>query len=216
MKNCIILLLAGLLTTSQAIAQENVSIGPVVGLSVANFRGNTSAIGNETDWKPGLTVGGFYNYSSKTGFGFTGQLLFTQMGAQINNKTNEINLNYIQLPLLATFFFGRYGDAVRPKVFLGPSLNFMVGARDKNGNNLNGDSNNRVYNPFDLGLTFGAGVHIRLQEKIWLNLDARYGLGLLDVSKDSNKMQNSNWGLNAGISFPLGTYNKNTGRLRTR
>jgi hypothetical protein len=207
MKNCIILLLAGLLTTSQAIAQENVSIGPVVGLSVANFRGNTSAIGNETDWKPGLTVGGFYNYSSKTGFGFTGQLLFTQMGAQINN---------IQLPLLATFFFGRYGDAVRPKVFLGPSLNFMVGARDKNGNNLNGDSNNRVYNPFDLGLTFGAGVHIRLQEKIWLNLDARYGLGLLDVSKDSNKMHNSNWGLNAGISFPLGTYDKNTGRLRTR
>ena len=216
MKNCIILLLSGLMFSFSANAQENVSIGPVVGVSVANFRGNTSAIGGNTDWKPGLTAGGFYNYSSKTGFGFTGQLLFTQMGAQINNKTNEINLNYIQVPLFATFFFGKYGAPVRPKLFLGPSLNFLVGARDKDGNRLNPESGPRVYNPFDLGLTFGAGVNIKLQEKIWLNLDARYGLGLLDVSADDNKMMNSNWGINAGISFPLGTYNKNTGRLRTR
>jgi len=216
MKNCIILLLAGILSTSQLKAQENVSIGPIAGVSIANFRGNTDAIGGNTDWKPGLTVGGFYNYSSKTGFGFSGQVLFTQMGAQINNKTNEINLNYIQVPLFATFFFGQWGSPVRPKLFLGPSLNFMVGAKDKDGNNLNPDAGPRVYNPFDLGLTFGAGVNIELSPKIWLNLDARYGLGLLDVSNGGTKMMNSNWGINAGISFPLGTYDKNSGRLRTR
>ncbi|WP_026629942.1 porin family protein [Dyadobacter alkalitolerans] len=213
MKNCIILLLAVTLFVTQAQAQENVSIGPIVGVSIANFRGDVA----NTDWKPGLTVGGFYNYSSESGFGFSGQLLFTQMGAQNNNKTNELNLNYIQAPLLATFYFGQYGDKVRPKIFLGPNLNFLVGARDKDGNNLNGDSNNRVYSPFDLGLTFGAGINIRLQEKIWLNLDARYGLGLIDVTKDGNtNVKNQNFGINAGLSFPLGTYNSNTGRLRTR
>ncbi|MCE7072047.1 porin family protein [Dyadobacter sp. CY327] len=213
MKNCIILLLAVTLFVTQAQAQENVSIGPIVGVSIANFRGDVA----NTDWKPGITVGGFYNYSSESGFGFSGQLLFTQMGAQNNNKTNELNLNYIQAPLLATFFFGQYGDKVRPKIFLGPSLNFLVGARDKDGNNLNGDSNNRVYSPFDLGLTLGAGINIRLQEKIWLNLDARYGLGLIDVTKDGNtNVKNQNFGINAGLSFPLGTYNSNTGRLRTR
>lgn len=213
MKNCIILLLAVTLFATRAQAQENVSIGPIVGVSIANFRGDVA----NNDWKPGLTVGGFYNYSSETGFGFSGQLLFTQMGAQTNNKTGEINLNYIQAPLLATFFFGQYGDKVRPKIFLGPSLNFLVGARDKDGNNLNGDSNNRAYSPFDLGLTFGAGINIRLQEKIWLNLDARYGLGLIDVTKDGNSnVKNNNFGINAGLSFPLGTYNRNTGRLRTR
>jgi outer membrane protein W len=213
MKNCIILLLAVTLFVTQAHAQENVSIGPIAGVSIANFRGNVS----NTNWKPGLTIGGFYNYSSKSGFGFSGQLLFTQMGAQVFNKTNEINLNYIQAPLLATFFFGQYGDVVRPKIFLGPSLNFLVGAKDKDGNNLNGDSNNRVFNPFDLGLTFGAGLNIRLQEKIWLNLDARYGLGLIDVTKDaSTNVKNNNFGINVGLSFPLGTYNSSTGRLRTR
>jgi hypothetical protein len=216
MKNCIILLLTVTFSIFRAEAQENVSIGPIAGVSIANFRGNTSAIGSNTDWKPGLTVGGFYNYSSKSRFGFTGQLLFTQMGAKVYNKTNEINLSYIQVPLFATFFFGKYGAPVRPKLFLGPSLNFLVGAHDKDKNRLNPESGPRVYNPFDLGLTFGAGVNIKLVEKIWLNLDARYGLGLLDVSADNNRMTNQNWGINAGVSFPLGTYNKNTGRLRTR
>ena len=139
------------------------------------------------------------------------------MGSQNLNKSAEINLNYIQAPILATFFFGRFGDKLRPKVFLGPSLNFLVGARDKNGNNINGDANNRIYNPFDLGLTFGGGLNYRLQRKIWLNLDVRYGLGLLDVARnDTQNVKNNNWGFNAGLSFPLGTYDKNTGRLRTR
>ena len=215
MKNCIILVMVLVLGVSAANAQENVSIGPIAGVSIANFRGNKGNIGNQSDPKAGLTVGGFYNYSSKSGFGFTGQLLFTQMGAQVYNKGNEINLNYIQVPLLATFFFGKFGDQVRPKLFVGPSLNFLVGAKDKDGNNLNPDSNNRVYNPFDLGVTFGAGVNIRLQQKIWLNLDARYGLGLLDVSNDDNKLHNGNFGVNVGLSFPLGTYDKNSGRLKT-
>ncbi len=100
MKNCIILLLVVIFCISRAQAQENVSIGPIAGVSIANFRGDVS----NTDWKPGLTVGGFYNYSSRSGFGFSGQLLFTQLGAQVNNKTNKVTLNYIQAPLLATFF----------------------------------------------------------------------------------------------------------------
>ncbi len=213
MKNCIILLITLTLSLSQAFAQENVSIGPIAGVSFANFHG--SAI--KTEVKPGLTIGAFYNYSSKKGFGFSGQILYTQLGAKILDKTNEINLNYVQVPLLFTYFFGQYGDRLRPKVFLGPSLNFLVSAKDINGNNINGDSNSRVYNVFDLGLTGGLGLNYELTRKVWLNFDVRYGLGLLDVTKDSNSnIQNRNFGINLGLSFPLGTYDKKSGRLRTR
>lgn len=193
--------------------QENVSIGPIIGLSMANLKGDI----DNTNWKPGLTVGGFYNYSSDDGFGFSGQLLFTQLGARINQKTNEVNFNYLQIPLFATFFFGKYGQRVRPKVFLGPTLNFLLSARDINKNNINGDPNNTNYKPFDLGLTLGGGVNIRLQNRIWLNLDARYGVGLLDVTRAPNiAIFNNSLGFNAGLSFPLGTYNKKTGRFRAR
>lgn len=215
MKYYIILLSALFFTTGSLKAQENVSIGPMVGVNISNFRGNTSAIGNNPDWKPGLTIGGFYNYSSQSGFGFSGQLLFTQMGAKMFDN-NKIRLNYIQVPILATYFFGRRGSAVRPKIFAGPTFNFLLTAKDKYGNNFNPSVGNKNYEPFDLGLTFGGGLNYRLKNKMWLNLDVRYGLGLLDVSTDANKMMNSSWGLNAGVSFPLGTFNKKTGRLKTR
>jgi hypothetical protein len=213
MKNCIILLFALTVSISSAFAQENVSIGPIAGVSFANLHGNME----HTNVKPGLTIGGFYNYSSKTGFGFSGQLLFTQLGAKTFEKTNEINLNYIQAPLFFTFFFGRYGDRLRPKLFVGPSLNFLVSAKDKDGNTLNGTSGNRYFNVFDLGITGGAGFNYELSQKIWLNFDVRYGVGLLDVARPDNvNIKNRNLGINVGLSFPLGTYDKKSGRLRTR
>ena len=133
------------------------------------------------------------------------------------DKTNEINLNYIQAPLLFTFFFGRFGDRLRPKLFVGPSLNFLVSAKDKDGNSINGPNNARYYNIFDLGITGGAGLNYELSRKIWLNYDVRYGLGLIDVARPDNvNLKNRNLGINLGLSFPLGTYDKNSGRLRTR
>ncbi|QRR01084.1 porin family protein [Dyadobacter sandarakinus] len=213
MKNCIILLLLTTLTVPFAHAQENVSIGPMVGLNLSNFRGDNA----DMSMKPGLAVGGFYNYSSKTGFGFSGQLLFSQMGARTYNKNEAIRLNYIQAPLLATFFFGRYGSGIRPKAFLGPNVNFLVGARNKDGKNINGEAGNRVFKPFDLGLTFGAGLNYRLKNKVWLNTDVRYGLGLFNVVRNNTRtLRNNVWSINAGLSFPLGTYDRNTGRLKTR
>jgi outer membrane protein W len=202
-----------LFTTLISRAQENISIGPMVGVSIANLRGDIA----NNDWKPGATVGAFFNYSAESGFGFTGNLLYTQLGAQTNNKSNKLNLNYVQLPLLLTYYLGQRGNPVRPKLFLGPHLGFLVGATDANRNNLNGDANSRVYNGFDLGATLGAGLNVRVGQKLWLNTDVRYGLGLLDVSKqDPRTWKNQNWGINMGLSFPFGTYNNRTGSIRTR
>lgn len=209
------ILLALLSTTflQQSMAQENISIGPIFGTSISNLRGDIS----NNNWKAGLTVGGFYNYSSRSGFGFSGQLLYTQMGAKINNKTDEINLNYLQVPLFATFFFGKPGNVLRPKLFLGPTANFLLSARNEESESIRGDRNNRQYYPFDLGITGGAGLNYLINQKVWLNFDVRYGVGLLDVSKNpSTFLANNNWGINLGVSFPFGTYDKRSKRLRTR
>ncbi|WP_373514446.1 porin family protein [Persicitalea sp.] len=202
-----------LIISSTAFAQENVSVGPIVGASIANLRGDIS----NNDWKTGLTVGGFYNYSSNSGLGVSGQLLFTQLGAQVQNKTNDIKLNYIQVPILLTYFLGRSGQSVRPKLFIGPHINFLLGAKDRNGNDIYGSTDNRNYNAIDAGLTLGAGFNYRLKNKVWLNADLRYGLGLVDITKsDANKLMNHNIGINLGVSFPFGKYNPNSGRLTNR
>ena len=194
-------------------AQENVSIGPIVGVSVANLRGDI----DNNDWKAGLTVGGFCNYSGRTGLGFSGQVLYTQLGAQVLNKTNDIRLNYLQVPLLLTYFLGQYGNPVRPKLFIGPNVSFLLNAKDRNGNDIYGESPNRNYNPVDIGLTAGIGLNYRIKNKVWLNTDVRYGMGLVDITKsNANRILNHNIGVNLGVSFPFGTYNKNTGTLKAR
>ena len=201
------------LMSNVAFAQENISIGPIVGVSIANLRGDIA----NNDWKAGLTAGGFFNYSSNSGLGVSGQVLFTQLGAQINNKTNDIGLNYVQVPILLTYFLGQKGKSIRPKVFIGPHVNFLLSAKDRNGNDIAGETNNPNYNSIDGGLTLGAGLNYRLNDKIWLNLDARYGLGLADITKSSaNKLMNQNFGINLGVSFPFGTYSERNGTIRTR
>jgi hypothetical protein len=212
-KSLILLAFLSSAVLQQSMAQENVSIGPIFGTSISNLRGDIS----NNHWKAGLTVGGFYNYSSRSGFGFSGQLLYTQMGAKVNNKTDEINLNYLQVPLFATFFFGQRGNELRPKLFLGPTANFLLSARNEDSESIRGDRNNRQFNPFDLGITGGAGLNYLINDKVWLNFDVRYGIGLLDVSKNPSVfLANNNWGINMGVSFPFGTYNKRSKQLRTR
>lgn len=194
-----------------AMAQENVSIGAMIGTTSANLRGDIA----NNNWKVGSTIGGFFNYSAESGFGFSGQLLYTHLGAQTNNKTNDIRLNYVQVPLLLTYFLGERGNDIRPKLFVGPHLNYLTSARDRFGKNANGEINNPVYNDFDLGLTLGAGFNYRIQKKIWLNADIRYGVGLLDITTSpSNRLSNHNFGLNLGVSVPLGTFNPKTGSLK--
>ncbi len=206
-------LLITFLMSNVAFAQENISIGPIVGVSIANLRGDIS----NNDWKAGLTAGGFFNYSSNSGLGVSGQVLFTQLGAQVDNKTNDIRLNYVQVPILLTYFLGQKGKPFRPKVFIGPHIDFLLNAKDRNGNDINGGTNKSNYNSVDAGLTLGTGFNYRLQNKVWLNVDVRYGVGLVDITKsNANKLMNQNFGINLGVSFPFGTYNERRGTINAR
>ncbi len=199
--------------TALSFAQENISIGPLAGVSIANLRGDIT----NNDWKAGATLGGFLNYSANSGLGVSGQVLYTQLGAQVQNKTNDVRLNYIQVPVLLTYFLGQPGNVIRPKLFVGPHVNFLLAAKDRNGTDIYGEASNRNYNAIDAGLTLGVGFNYRLKNKVWLNADARYGLGLVDISKTNpNKLMNNNIGINLGVSFPFGTYNERRGTLKTR
>lgn len=195
------------------LAQENVSIGPIAGVSISNLRGDIGI----TKWKPGFTIGGFYNYSSNSGLGVSGQVLFTQLGADAEANDDYARLNYIQVPILLTYFLGKYGTKVRPKIFIGPHVNFLLNAQNKRGDNLNADVNDKEIRGIDAGLTAGLGLNFKLKNKIWLNADVRYGLGLVDIAQRENrKLHNQNFGVNLGVSFPFGTFNTKTGRLKTR
>lgn len=214
MKKSIQFVALALIISQAAFAQENLSIGPMVGVSIANLRGDIS----NNAWKPGLMAGGFINYSANSGFGVSGQVLFTQLGANADDNSVHVRLNYIQVPILATYFLGKYGQKVRPKLFIGPHINFLLSAKDQEGNNLMIDPDTKRVKPFDAGITAGFGLNVRLKNKIWLNADARYGLGLLNIQNQNNGKEwfNQNIGVNVGVSFPLARYNPRTGKITNR
>lgn len=191
----VVLLLVASLSKAQ-----NLSFGPIVGANFSNLSANEN-----TSTKAGLNAGAFLNYSSKEWFGVGVQVLYSEMGAKLKNTDNSINLNYIQVPVLFTYYFngGNKVGSFRPKLFVGPHVDFLLNAKDKDGNNLN--PNGQYYSSADLGLTVGGGFNYALADKIWLNIDARYGLGLTDATKSttSNSM-NRNFGINVGVSFPIG------------
>ncbi len=177
---------------------QNLSFGPLVGMNISNLHGldNTTA-------KTGLAAGGFFNYSSKRWFGIGVQVLYNQLGAKVNNTSQELNLNYVQVPVLATYYFTGEGTtgSFRPKIFLGPHVNFLSSAKDKNGNDVNF---NGLYKSTEFGVTLGGGFNYALANRIWLNADVRYGLGLTDITTTNGNITNGNLGINIGVSFPLG------------
>jgi outer membrane protein W len=193
-------ILAILLLMSQLGKAQNLSFGPMVGL-------NLSEISNlpNSSTKTGLLIGGFFNYSHKSSFGVGVQVLYNQLGANLNNNTEQIRLNYLQVPVLATYYFGPKNavGVIRPKLFIGPHLNFLLNATNKAGNDIN--TNESQFNTTDFGGTLGGGLNYSVSKKVWLNFDVRYNFGLIDISKNPSLVNhNQSLGINVGLSFPLG------------
>ncbi|MCY7350228.1 MAG: PorT family protein [Cytophagaceae bacterium] len=207
------LVAAALLISFSLHAQRarNLSFGPLIGVNVSNLYGDVT----NNSSKVGLVAGGFFNYSIKQTFGVSGQLLYSQLGANFNNG-DKVKLNYLQIPLFATFYFGRglQPGAIRPKLFVGPYVGFLLDAKDKNGNTIK-DGANAFYNPLDVGLNLGGGLNYALRNQSWINLDVRYGVGLLDVANPANvNRRNGAFTALLGISFPLGNYDDRTRRIK--
>ncbi|MFT4033815.1 MAG: porin family protein [Siphonobacter sp.] len=193
-------------TSTSVSAQDNLSWGPTIGPDFSKFRGSNNPS------KAGLTAGLFLNYSIVDHFGIGAQLLYTQLGEKVEDSNVETRLNYLQIPVLATFYLNNRGAAFRPKLFVGPHLGFLLAARNQNGDNLNATT--KEYNSVDAGLTFGAGFNYRLSDRTWLNADVRYGLGLVDVTtSNASEPTNGSWGINVGVSFPLGHYQPGSGKF---
>ena len=196
LKFIVLLLLAGNLASAQ-----NLSFGPMVGLNVTSLSNKPNSSS-----KAGLLAGGFFNYSSKNWFGVGVQFLYNQAGAKLDAPTEEINLNYLQVPVLFTYYFAGQNTpgSFRPKLFAGPHANFLLNAKNKEGNDLN--PNSTFYKNTDFGVTLGGGFNYALQNQMWINVDARYGIGLTDATQAPNiNISNRGFGLTVGLSFPLGT-----------
>jgi hypothetical protein len=193
---------------------SHLSLGPVIGLGgswVSNVSGDKNF-----KFAPALGVG--LVYSRNDHFGIGAQLLVSHEGysteyTMANGHKEELQINpvYLRLPVQFTYFFGNYGDRVRPKIYAGPSIAVKVDeVYHYTASNLNPTEGNytsgNMFRTFDAGLTAGLGANIRIGKLMWLNTDIGYYHGLVDVIENdaaNNFNANRNLRLNVGLMWGL-------------
>jgi hypothetical protein len=197
MKHLMILFFVAISTMMMAQEESRHSLGPTIGY-------NHSWLSDDPDGassKPGFNVGLIYNYSLKEHWGLGAGILYSAEGWHIDATDENANVAYVRVPLRLQYFFGEWGQAFRPKLYAGPSLAFLAGAKtDIGGNTL--DFKDQMES-FDVGLLVGLGFNYRLRDRMWLNLDLGYTHGFLNAY-DSETLDNKNRLLNANVGVAFG------------
>lgn len=164
---------------SNAQEEDRWSIGPRGGVNFANVT-NVEESQSITAMVLGLTT----TYSFNENTGLTLEALYSVEGFKA--PFTEMHLRYLQIPLYFDYFFGKLGDRLRPKVYVGIVPGFFLGGTD---NDL--DVNKDYYNKFVVAASGGLGVNWRIANRIWLNADLRSFVGLSDIRSSDNQMGDS-------------------------
>jgi len=205
-----LLVIGALVFAASSVHAQNLSFGPT-----ASFGHSWSSIdapdGVDKMFHPSYSVGGKLVYSFVSNWGVSADVKFSSEGFTVGTDgDNKIvaRANYIRVPLQGIYFFGKYGDAVRPKVSLGPSFGFLVGGQtrsfDEGDEVAKVDSKDNMES-FDFGVTAAAGVNFRIAPTVWLNTDIGYYHGFLDAFNTNVDAKNRNLALNVGVTFGIGT-----------
>ncbi|MBL7718450.1 MAG: PorT family protein [Flavipsychrobacter sp.] len=188
------------------------SLGPVGGFGhswMSNMDGQ--------QFKPSAHLGVAFIYSRYEHWGWGANLTASHEGYSNeymwggDRYRRSVDPVYLRLAPRAYYFFGSYGDNVRPKLYLGPSVGVKV-QEDQYTTNITNNTtdavmatptNTQMYRTMDLGAEGGAGVNVKVAPRTWLNLDANYYQGLLDVTKNGATHLNQNVRFNVGVMMGL-------------
>jgi opacity protein-like surface antigen len=152
--------------------EEEIKFGIKAGANFSNFDSDDS------DGKTGFYVGALADLPVSGNFHVQGELLYSSEGA------DDANLDYLRIPVLAKYYVMQ-GLSVQ----VGPEFGFKIGGDD---------FVDDVTKSFDFGI--GAGVGYELS--MGLFFDARYNLGLSNISDvDGGDFKNTNFQIGAGYRF---------------
>jgi hypothetical protein len=176
---CMLLLIKG------AIAQH-VEYGIKGGVNFANIK--DEAADSKADAKTGVNLGGLAHIHLNRSWAIQPEIVYSTQGAEYNSST--LRLNYINVPVLAQYMFG---DGFRLET--GPQLGILTTSSYKSGHTETDVDN---FSNADLSWAFGASYLTHSG----VGIDARYNLGLTDVTKSSTTdLRNRVWQLGLFYQF---------------
>ena len=176
-----------IMAVGTAHAQNHINIGTKIGLNSYNISNDNNM---EFDSKIGMHAGifGHIHLDGTSGqFALQPELVYSMQGAKFGNNT--LHLDYINVPVLLQYMFDNGF-----RLHAGPQVGLLVRAKQSD-NNVSVDVKDS-FKSLDLGLSFGVSyIHVPTS----FGIDARYNLGLNDISESS--ISQSNKGLQIGIFY---------------
>jgi len=227
----IALLMCGVLpaySQSSEFQTSKFSLGIIGGLNFADMHfPNQDADDQEISTRLGFGIGAVLDIRISEKIFARIEPMYLQKGGKVeegsdpvNQPEGQINLSYIEIPLLIQYTFG---NRIKPYLIAGPTLGYNLTSEiefDLTGLKFKGDLK-EVTETFDLGLTFGGGVQMLVGFGI-IFLEGRYSYGLLnqrksgtvtvssnglefelDADKEDDKYTNRGFQLLVGVLFPL-------------
>jgi hypothetical protein len=173
-----IILLAVVALAVHAAYAQKVQFGVKAGVNLANFDYSGS---DNASSKAGLNIGALAHIHLNENWAVQPEAVFSMQGAEIDNSKAKVN--YINIPVLAQYMF-----ANGFRLQTGPQLGILTSAKGKVGD-VEVDVDN-AYKSTDIGWAFGAGY---LFPGSGIGVDARYNLGITDISKAPQDLKNRVW-----------------------
>jgi len=192
MKKLLLLLIITSFTFSTVSAQD-ISYGLKAGVNLSKLCTDDNAYNDISEGRTGFHLGVLVEFSLSDKISIQPELFFSTLGdtisesmlgdGELTNVDSEVQLNYISLPVMVKYYATK-------NIFFeaGPQLNFLSSAKGQT--YFSNHFESEIADEFDstdhfdsssYGLSFGVGY----KAENGLFLDARYQLGLSDVTKNA-------------------------------
>ena len=182
-----IFLTAILLMAASAVAQAQFSVGLKGGLNFANL--DVSDISGTYDNRTGYHLGAFTQFKF-TKFAIQPEIIYSEQGAKVkdpNLGSLESNFSYVNIPIILKLY--TIGGL---NLQVGPQFGFLTSAEW-------GDES--IKDELK-GSDFSVGLGVGWDAPFGLSLDARYNLGISDVSDvAAAQIKNQVWQISAGFKI---------------
>jgi hypothetical protein len=183
------LALALTLGVAGAAQAQSARFGVKAGASLTNVTGDAAA---DTKNKFGFNGGVMANFGLNDMFSIQPEVLYSMKGAKQDGGDGRVNLNYIDVPVLAKISTGSTGLFFE----LGPQIGFLASAKLKQ-NSVSVDAKD-AFKSVDFGYAAGLGFQAESGPMVGL----RYNGGFTNIGDDSDaKLKNSAFQLYVGFLF---------------
>ena len=187
MKKIFTILTVVVLTTTISFAQAQ--FGIKAGFNNSAVGSSDSDMNEAISSKSGMQFGGIAMFELSDAIQLRTGAIYSQKGATLLDEIT-VALDYLEVPADFAFMLGDGGFALSA----GPYFAFLMSSKVK----LDGESEDMEdMNSLDIGLNFGASYLVNEQ----ILIDARYGMGLTNISSDSDSEETM---LNGALQISVG------------